>query len=266
MRPIVALLTDFGTQDAYAGALRGAVLAAVPDAQVVDLTHEVPPHDVRAAAFALEAAYAAFPAGAAFVAVVDPGVGSDRRGIAVAACGYAFVGPDNGLFTPVLEAHPDARVHHVTNAGLFRHEVAPTFHARDIFAPVAARLAAGMPIEETGPPIPDPVTLPLPRLRGLPGGWQAEVVHVDRFGSLVTSVGRGDFDALLAAVGGDPTELVVLVEDAVLPIVRTYAEVAEGEPCALRGGGGRLEIAVNRGSAARLIGAGVGTPVRVRRA
>ena len=89
MRPIVALLTDFGTQDAYAGALRGAVLAAVPEAQVVDLTHEVPPHDVRAAAFALEAAYAAFPAGAAFVAVVDPGVGSERRGIAVAACGYA---------------------------------------------------------------------------------------------------------------------------------------------------------------------------------
>jgi hypothetical protein len=112
----------------------------------------------------------------------------------------------------------------------------------------------------------DPVTLALPHARRLAGGdWQAEVIHVDRFGSLVSSVARADLDAILAAVDGDPTALVVQVEDAVLPLVNTYAEVAEGEPCALRGSAGRLEVAVNRGSAARLIGAGVGTPVRVRR-
>lgn len=267
VRPIVGLLTDFGTQDHYAGALRGAVLAAVPEAQVVDLTHEVPPHDLRAGALALEAAYTAFPAGAAFVAVVDPGVGSERRGVAVAAGGYFFVGPDNGLFTPILGAFPEARVHEITNAGLFRHQVAPTFHARDVFGPVAARLAAGMPLEEVGPPIPDPVTLALPRPKRLAAGsWQGEVIHVDRFGGLVTSIAREDFAEMLAAVAGDPSELLVLVEDAVLPIVRTYAEVAEGEPCALVGSAGRLEIAVNRGSAARVIGASVGTPVRVRRA
>jgi S-adenosylmethionine hydrolase len=267
MRPIVALLTDFGTQDPYAGALRGAVLAATPEASVVDLTHEVPPHDIRSGALLLEAAYPAFPAGAAFVAVVDPGVGSERRGLALGAGGYFFVGPDNGILTLVLSAHPGARAHEITNAGLFRHEVSPTFHARDIFGPVAARLAAGMPLEEVGPRVSDPVTLDLPRPRRLAGGdWQAEVIHVDRFGSLVSSVARADLDAILAAVDGDPTALVVQVEDAVLPLVNTYAEVAEGEPCALRGSAGRLEVAVNRGSAARLIGAGVGAPVRVRRA
>jgi hypothetical protein len=267
MRPIVALLTDFGTVDHYAGALRGAVLAAVREVCVVDVTHEIPPHDVRAGAFALEAVYRCFPAGAAFVAVVDPGVGSDRRAVAVDAGGWLFVGPDNGLFTPVLAAHPAARVREITNSGLFRHEVAATFHARDIFAPVAARLAAGMSLDEVGPPLPDPVTFPLPRPRALEAGsWEGEVVHVDRFGSLATSFTRTDLEAMLQSVGGDPTELVVVVNGAVLPIVRTYADVAEGEPCALLGSAGRFEVAANRASAARVIGAGLGTLVRVRRA
>jgi hypothetical protein len=267
MRPLVALLTDFGTLDHYAGALRGAVLAAVREACVADVTHEIPPHDVREGAFALEAAYRAFPPGTAFVAVVDPGVGSGRRAVASEAGGWLFVGPDNGLLTPVLAAHAGARVHEITNAGLFRHEVAPTFHARDIFAPVAARLAAGMPLDEVGPPVPDPVTFVLPRPRRLGGeSWEGEVLHVDRFGSLVTSFTRSDLEVVLRTVGGDPTELVVIVESAVLPIVRTYADVAEGEPCALLGSAGRFEVAANQASAARLIGAGLGTPVRVRRA
>lgn len=267
MRPIVVLLTDFGTSDHYAGALRGAVLAAVREACVVDVTHEIPPHDVRAGAFALEAAYRAFPPAAAFVAVVDPGVGSDRRAVACEAGGWSFVAPDNGLLSPVLAAHPGARVREITNAGLFRHEVAATFHARDIFAPVAARLAAGMPLDEVGPSLPDPVTFPLPRPRALEAGsWEGEVVHVDRYGSLATSFSGTDLKELLQTVGGDPTELVVVVEGAVLPIVRTYADVAEGEPCALLGSAGRFEVAANRASAARVIGAGVGTLVRIRRA
>ncbi len=266
MRTIVALLTDFGTQDHYAGALRGAVLAAAPDATVVDITHEIPAHDVKAGAFALEAAYRAFPAGAAFVAVVDPGVGSDRRALALETGGYFFVGPDNGLFTPIL-ADGAASAHEITNAALFRHRVSSTFHARDIFGPVAARLASGMPLAEVGPPLPDPVSFPLPRPRRVGDlAWQAEVVHVDRFGSLFTSITRADLDEMLQSVKGDASDLVVLVEDAVLPIVRSYAEVAEGEPCALVNSAERLEVAVNRGSAQRLLGAGSGTPVRVRRA
>ncbi|HET7292201.1 MAG TPA: SAM-dependent chlorinase/fluorinase [Vicinamibacteria bacterium] len=267
MRPIVALLTDFGSRDHYVGALKGAVLAAAPEATVVDVVHDLPPHDVGAGAYALEAAYRAFPAGAAFVAVVDPGVGGDRRELALAAGGYFFVGPDNGIFTLVLAAHPDARVHAITNAGLFRHEVSPTFHARDVFGPVAARLANGLPLEETGPRIPDPVVFDVKRPRRLEDGdWEGEVIHADRFGNLSSSITRADLDAMLATVGGDPTELVVVVEGAVLPLVRTYAEVAEGEACALVGSSRRLEVAVNRGSAARVLGASLGAPVRVRRA
>ncbi len=267
MRPIVALLTDFGTQDHYAGALKGAVLAAAREACVVDLTHEIPPHDVRAGAFVLEGAYRSFPKGAAFVAVVDPGVGSERRGVAVEAGGWYFVGPDNGLFTAVLAAHPDAKVHELVHAGLFRNTVAPTFHARDIFGPVAARLAAGMPLGEVGPAVPDPVTFALPRPRALGHGcWEGEVIYVDRFGALVTNITQADLGAMLLAVQGDPADLLVVVENAVLPIARTYADVAEGEPCALLGSTGRLEVAVNRGNATRVIGAGVGTAVSVRRA
>lgn len=267
MRPIVALVTDFGTRDYYVGALKGAVLAAAPEATVVDIVHDLPPHDIRSGAFALEAAYRAFPGGATFVAVVDPGVGGGRRELALAAGGYFFTGPDNGIFTLILAAHPDARVHGITNAGLFRHEVSPTFHARDVFGPVAARLAAGMPLDEAGPPVPDPVVFQLPRPRRLDGGdWEGEVVHADRFGNLASSITHPDLEAMLATVGGDPTALVIVVEGAVLPIVRTYADVAEGEPCALLGSSRRLEVAVNRGSAARVLGASLGAPVRVRRA
>jgi S-adenosylmethionine hydrolase len=266
MRPIVVLLTDFGTRDPYVGALKGAILAAAPGAAIVDLTHEVSAHDVKEAALALESAFRSFPAGAAFLAVVDPGVGSDRRALAVGSDGLFFVGPDNGILTAALE-DPAARAHEITNAGLFRHRVAPTFHARDVFGPVAARLASGMPLEEVGAPVADPIRLALPRAqRAGAGDWRGEVLHVDRFGNLVTSLRSLDIGAILAEIGGDPSDVVVTVEDAVLPLVRTYSEVAEGEGCALLGSAERLEVAVNRGSAARVIGAGAGTPVRVRKA
>lgn len=266
MRPIVALLTDFGARDFYAGAVRGAVLAACPDATVVDVTHEVPPHDVAEGAWTLLGALAAFPAGAVFVAVVDPEVGTGQRAIAAEAGGYRLVGPDNGVLGLVLSEYRDARVHHVTSRGLFRHEVSDTFHGRDVYAPVAGRLAAGADLAEVGPPISDPVLRELPVPRQEDGAWEAEVVHVDRFGNLLSSFGRRDLDAILAGVGGDTTELVALVGGVVMPVVRTYAEVSAGEPCALVGSSGRLEVAVSRGSAAAVLGARLGESVRLRRA
>jgi hypothetical protein len=267
MRPIVALLTDFGSQDHYAGAVRGAVLTACREATVVDVTHELPPHDVAAAAFALAGARGAFPAGTTFLAVVDPGVGSPRRGLALEAGGQRFVGPDNGIFSFVLAEQPGARVHEITNAGLFRPEVSATFHARDVFGPVAGRLADGMDLDEVGPPISDPVRLPVARPRQVgPTEWEGAVLHVDRFGNLTTTFTRQDLDRALATVQGDPTDLVVVVEGMILPLVRTYSDVSEGEPCALLGSSGRLEVSVNRGSAARQLGAAHGAPVRVRKA
>jgi S-adenosylmethionine hydrolase len=265
MRPIVALLTDFGTQDHYVGAVKGAVLAARDDVVIVDIVHDLPPQDVTAAAYALAASYRAFPAGTVFLAVVDPGVGSERRALALEAGGYRFVGPDNGIFSLVLAEHADARVHAITNAGLFRYEVSSTFHARDVFGPVAGRLAGGMPLDEVGPPIGDPVGLAVaPMRRTGAGEWEAAVLHVDRFGNLTTNASEPEMAAILAEVGGDSAALVVIVEGMVLPLVRTYTEVAEGEACALLGSSGRLEVAVNRGNAARQLGATRGAPVRIR--
>lgn len=265
MRPIVAILTDFGNQDHYVGAVRGAVLAACGEAVVVDIAHDLPAHDVAEGAFALMAAYRAFPGRTVFVAVVDPGVGSERRGLALEAGGYRFVGPDNGIFTHVLADHPDARIHAITNAGLFRFEVSATFHARDVFGPVAGHLAQGLPLDHVGPPVHDPVLLPLDTVRQRnPREWVASVLHVDRFGNLTTNVSRRELDEVLATVGGDPTEVVVVVEGVILPIVRSYSDVSEGEACALVGGSGRLEVAVHRGSASRVLGAGRGAPVLIR--
>lgn len=265
MRPLVALITDFGSQDHYAGALKGAVLAACRDATVVDIAHDLPPHDIHEAAFSLFAAYRAFPAGTVFVAVVDPGVGSDRRGLAVEAGGYRFVGPDNGIFSLIYAEHDDARVHKLTNAGLFRFEVSPTFHGRDVFGPVAGHLAAGTPIQDVGPPVDDPVRFEVEavRQRG-EREWETTVLHVDRFGNLTTSMSKRELDEVLEHVDGDPTQVVVVVEGVVLPLVRSYFDLPEGEGCALLGSSGRLEVAVNRGNASRVLGASRGAPVRVR--
>jgi S-adenosyl-L-methionine hydrolase (adenosine-forming) len=264
-RPLVALLTDFGTRDHYAGAVKGAVLAACPEATVVDITHELPRHDVAAGAFSLAAAYRAFPPDTVFLAVVDPGVGSARRAIALEAGGYRFVGPDNGIFTHVLADHPGARVREIKNPRLVGREISNTFHARDVFAPVAAHLAKGAALSEVGPPVRDPVVVAREAVRRVgKSEWEAAVVDVDGFGNLTTNLSGAELAVILKALDGDPTRLVVVVEGVVLPLVRTYADVAEGEPCALMGSSGRLEIAVHRDSAARLLGAPRGAPVRLR--
>ena len=263
----MALVSDFGTQDHYVAAMKGAVLSVCPDAQLVDVVHDLAPHDVEAGSFVLAAAVEGFPTGTVFLAVVDPGVGTSRRALAVQTEAHRFVAPDNGLLTHILADHHTARVHAITNAGLFRFHVSPTFHGRDVFGPVAGHLARGMPIEEVGPPADDPQRLPLPAVR--PRGhldWEGEVVHVDRFGNLTTNVSDRALSEMLAHFGGDPTEVVVIVEGAVLPLVRTYGDVSEGEPCALGGSGRRLEIAIHGGNAARILGVARGAAVRIRAA
>lgn len=267
MRPLVALVTDFGTRDHYVGAVKAAVLTVCPEATVVDIVHEITAHDIAEGAFTLASAYRDFPKGTVFVAVVDPGVGSERRGVAVETGGYLFVGPDNGIFTFVLAETGEARIHQITNAGLFRYDVSSTFHARDIFGPVAGHLARGMSLTDVGPALDDPVRIPVEPVRRVKEGeWEARVLHVDRFGNLTTNLHRRELLEILKEVGDDPTEVVVVVEGIVLPIARAYSDVPEGEPCALLGSSGRLEVAVHRGSAYRILGAGRGAPVRIRTA
>jgi S-adenosylmethionine hydrolase len=262
MRPVIVLLTDFGQRDPYVGAMKGAILSVCPEATLVDLLHEVPPHDVFAGALALDAAYRHFPEGTVFVAVVDPGVGSERRPIAIGAGGWLFVGPDNGLFTFVLDAHPSALVHLLAEASLFRDPVSPVFHGRDLFGPVAGRLAGGLPLDEVGPRVADPVRLELPPKVRTEAGWEGAVVHVDRFGNLITNILEADLRRL---AGHRLDALEVGLGGRWLPLARSYSDVEVGRACALIGSTGRVEVAVHRGRADASTGVASGAPVRVRR-
>lgn len=266
MPPVVALLTDFGSQDHYVGSLKGAILSVCREATLVDIAHELPVHDVAAGAFALASSWRDFPEGTIFLAVVDPGVGTARRALALQADGRSFVGPDNGILSLVIDdAEGAVAVREITNQGLMRPAISATFHARDVFGPVAGHLATGVPLAEVGPVVADPVRLAAPPVRpGDSGGWGAQVLHVDRFGNLITNLGRRDLDAILETVGKDRNGVVVVLGGHVLPLAVTYGDVAEGEPVALLGSSGRLEIAVNRGSAAQALGADSGSSLRLR--
>lgn len=260
---LVTLLTDFGTADYYAGAMRGAVLAVNPEARVCDITHEIPPQDVEAAAFTLLAAYDAFPEGTVHVAVVDPGVGSARRPILVVTERHRFVGPDNGLFTYVCERESAHRIFRLTNSKYFRDEVSATFHGRDVFAPVAGALTLGVRAEELGETIDDAVRLETlaPRVAA-DGSVEGRVIHVDRFGNLVTNVTRGEFSD---EEFGRGARLFVGGRE-IKSLRRFYAERAggeAGEAFAIWGSAGFLEISVNKDSAARLLGATRGRPVLI---
>lgn len=267
VRPIVALVTDFGTRDFYVGALKGAVLAVCPEATLVDVVHELPRHAVEAAAFCVAAAYRAFPPRTVFVVVVDPGVGSERRALAIAAGGYFFVGPDNGVLSTVLDEWPAAAVRELTNAALFRPSVSSTFHGRDVFAPVAGHLARGLPFDAVGPAVGDPVRLERATARRLGAAdWQCAIVQADRFGNLTTSLTEAQLATALESVHGDPAALVVRAGGCVLPLVRRYCDVDTGEACALLGSAGRLELAVNQGDAGEMLGLRVGDTVHLCRA
>jgi S-adenosylmethionine hydrolase len=244
---IVTLLTDFGTADGYVAEMKGALLARAGGATLVDVTHEIPPGDVAEAAYLLGRTWRAFPDGTVHLAVVDPGVGSGRRALAVEAAGHRFVAPDNGLLSSVLR-DGTARVVALPVPS----SASPTFHGRDVFAPAAARLAAGESLAALGPAIGDPVLLPPPRLELRGGDLVGEVVHVDRFGTLVTSLPGG------AVAPG----CAVRVGATGVPLRTTVADVARGALVAFTGSGGMVEIGVRDGRADAVLGAGRGAEVR----
>ncbi len=259
---IVTLLTDFGTRDYFVGAMRGALLSINPEAAVVDITHDVAPHDIEEAAFTLLASYETFPAGTIHVVVVDPGVGSARRALAVEGGGHFFVGPDNGVFGHVYERLGRFRVYHVVNDSFFREPVSSTFHGRDIFAPVAAALSRRTRPSELGPEVSDFVQLPFaaPFQRDA-STLVASVIHVDRFGNCVTNVAPQD-------LGGESKARAARISVAgreVKTFRRFFADDADtrGEPFAIWGSAGLLEIAVFRDSAARVLGLRRGGEIEV---
>jgi len=190
MRPVIALLTDFGTRDHYAGTMKGVALGICPDATLVDITHDVPPHDVLAGALELAAAYRYFPTGTVFLTVVDPGVGSARRGIAAEAGDYRFVAPDNGVLTVVLDETPAKKVVELTERRYARPTVSRTFEGRDRFAPAAAWLAKGIDLGALGRPAGSVHRLEIPRPEIAAASLDGEVLRVDRFGNLITNIDR----------------------------------------------------------------------------
>ena len=267
-RPVIALLTDFGVRDHYAGTMKGVILGICPDAALVDISHDVPAHDVLAGALELAACYQYFPAGTVFLVVVDPGVGSARRGIAVEAGDYKFVAPDNGVLSAVARDLPQMRVVELSDTRYARPIVSRTFEGRDRFAPAAAWLAKGVDVAALGPDIGTlhRLSITTPAIEPGSGVVLGEVVRVDRFGNLITNIDRGICDRL------DPSNVpcggaieIAVGGHQVRRLVSTYADVAAGEICALFGSSDHLEIAANGASAAALLGLGRGAAVRVLR-
>lgn len=257
---LITLLTDFGLRDGYTGVMHGVIYRIAPDAAIVDITHLIPPQDVREGSLAWSRAYSYFPEGTVHVAVVDPGVGTQRRPIAARVGPYYFVCPDNGLLTPILadaeKAGAAVEIVHLDRPRFWLDQVSHVFHGRDIFSPAAAHLANGVPLSELGSRIDNPVRLPAREPAARENGWQAEVISIDHFGNLTTNLEPHH----LAGMENIQVQIAGRVIDG---LVRTFGERPAGALVALFDSDNRLAISVVNGSAARELNAAVGTPVEV---
>lgn len=248
--PIITLLTDFGLQDGYAACLKGVILTLCPTVTIVDITHEISPQSVRSGAFVLKTVLNTFPRGTIHLVVVDPGVGTARKGIAVRTRDFVLVGPDNGVFSWALRDNPPIEARLIENMGYRRAPVSSTFHGRDVFAPAAAHLANGVAFEELGPSC-TPLVADWSGPKIEAGVLTGEVIHIDRFGNVVTNITTRDlqqFSPRLEALRVRAGDLDIG------PLCRTYGDREPGSVMALVGSGDHLEIAVNMGHCARSFG------------
>jgi len=249
---VIALITDFGTRDHFVAAMKGTILSINPSAVIVDITHEIDPQNRREAAFTLAACYRDFPTATVFVAVVDPGVGSDRRGIAVEGGGYYFVGPDNGVLSPALKH--ESKVVELNRPEYFSERVSNTFHGRDIFAPVAAHLARGASIESVGPRIMDFIKHSFPHPRREGGRLLGSVLRIDKFGNIITNLRPKDLGREFS---------IRLAGLTVTKLRCSFSEGAPGEFFAIEGSAGFIELAMNQGSAADRLKVDTGAEIEV---
>ena len=261
---LITLLTDFGLRDGYAGIMKGVIYRIAPDAKIADLSHTVGPQNILEGALVWSRSYAFFPDGAVHVAVVDPGVGTQRRPIAARLGNFFFVCPDNGLITPVLEetekAGAPVEFVHLNQPRFWLPQVSNVFHGRDIFAPVAAHIANGVPLRELGTPITDPTRLNLPRPERTSNGWKAEIITIDHFGNLNTNLNYQD----LQDPGMQPKNMRVYIAGREIHgLVKTFGDRGRGELIALIDSDNSLAIAIVNGNAAHELGVGFGDPVEV---
>jgi len=255
---IITLTTDFGEADHFVGVMKGVILGIAPRARIVDLTHPITPFEPREAAFVIAQAYRYFPRKTVHVVVVDPGVGSARRPILVEAGGQYFVGPDNGVLSLVY-ASGNPKVRRISNSKYFLQSVSQTFHGRDVFAPIAAHLARGVSPGLLGKPVEDYLrTQPEKPVRNGKRSWAGSVLKVDRFGNLITNFHIDEFDAVL-----DRPFLMLAGVRPVEKLATHYAEAEPGEPVLIVGSSGYFEVCVNQGSAAKLLGCVIGTPMEL---
>jgi S-adenosylmethionine hydrolase len=255
-KPILTLTTDFGLADHYVGVMKGMILGICPQAQIVDITHEVTAFEIAEGAFTIAQAYRYFPKKTVHVVVVDPGVGSDRRPIVVEAGGQCFVAPDNGVLS-MIYSEEKHKVRQISNETYFRHPVSRTFHGRDVFAPVAAHLAAGVAVSQMGKLIRDyeRAEFETPRLNGT-RSWSGRVLKIDRFGNVVTNFRVRDFGDL------GSFSLAIGLEE-IRRSAGSYAEAVAGELFAIAGSSGYWEVSVNQGSAAGRMGCQIGSVVEL---
>ena len=258
--PVITLLTDFGLGDGFVGVMKGVIWGICPHVQIADISHEITPQDVLQGAYVLQRAYGFFPSGTVHLAVVDPGVGTGRRPLALRAGEWFFVGPDNGLFTPVFEQAEEGgwrfEVIHLTESKYWLSHVSRTFHGRDIFAPVAAYLASGVPLEEFGSAIHDPMRIAISRAERTTSGWIAHILVIDRFGNLAT-------DLLVQELTEPEKALIRIGGLEIRGITQTYGDHPPGSLIALTDSEGRLEVALVNGSAAHLLGVKTGDSLEI---
>jgi S-adenosylmethionine hydrolase len=251
---LITLLTDFGTADGFVGAMKGVIFSLNPSATVVDITHDIASQDIMGGALALAAAVPFFPEGSIHVAVVDPGVGTARKPILVTWRSRYLIGPDNGLLSLVFPETEPATVYHLEDRSKFLANVSCTFHGRDVFAPAAARLSAGAKPEDFGPRLEQWERLRIPRPVFEKERISGQVIHVDRFGNLITNVREEDLP-----LGRHRKQLKIRLAGRVITgVLTSYAEVEPGETLAVIGSGGFLELSQNRGNASSFLGVSAG--------
>lgn len=260
--PIITLTTDFGLQDHFIGTMKGVILERVPDAQIVDISHAVQAFDVFDGALTLAQAYSYFPSGTVHVVVVDPGVGTARRPIVVSTEKYLFVAPDNGVLSLIYDREPRLSVRHITAEHYFLQPLSDTFHARDIFSPIAAALAKGVEVARMGEEVTDFVRFSAPRPRPVnENTLRGVVLKVDRFGNLISNITSQDAPTLFQA---DPPPFKIVVGKREITQIHTaYADGAPGEVFGILGSMGYLEIAANRSAASKILEATKGSDVNL---
>jgi S-adenosylmethionine hydrolase len=258
---IITLTTDFGEGDHYVAMMKGVILSINPDATIIDVTHQIPAHSIKEGSLIIKASYTYFPSGTVHVGVVDPGVGGTRRPIAVLVDNHFFVGPDNGLFSPIIETHANRDIIHLKEKKYWMHTTSPTFHGRDIFAPVAAHLSLGISPFSMGETIDNPTIITHSSPHKKNSDLVGEIIRIDHFGNLITNITEEHLGPFLAS-----KDLIITIgRVTVNKISTTYSDVPKGQPLALIGSSHLLEIAVNMGRAADYFGQDkvIGTKIRV---